>query len=286
MIGVPLAELVDEILPHVGEHAVPPCVSVHATPLLAGSFFTVAANCWVTFTGSSAPRGAVESVIAGTSAIARADAEGSATEVAVMFTVKSVGGGAEGAVYVVFPLLSVDVGETLPHGPGEQATLQVTPLFAESLATVAVSCAVPPACTMAELLSPMPFCPKPTPTAIPEEGGGGGGGGGVVVAADPPPHPELPAAMRATRKIAMSDMRFLSVMIDLSFHDVSLYALRGRIDGSSVFQRSRPALAIREQPLCLNSDDGREGCAVGQYGGCEDCAQLPHIVIKYEIQRC
>ena len=39
----------------------------------------------------------------------------------------------------------------MPHGIGEQDTVQVTPLFAESLVTVAVNCAVVPACTVAVL---------------------------------------------------------------------------------------------------------------------------------------
>ena len=73
-------------------------MSVHVTPLLAGSLLTEAVNGCVVFTGSKAPRGAKESVMAGMRAIAKADAEGSATEVAVMFTVMSVSGGVKGAV--------------------------------------------------------------------------------------------------------------------------------------------------------------------------------------------
>ena len=47
--------------------------------------------------------------------------------------------------------LAVAVGETVPHGVGEHDTVQVTPLFAGSLLTVAVNCAVAAACTVAEL---------------------------------------------------------------------------------------------------------------------------------------
>ena len=47
--------------------------------------------------------------------------------------------------------LAVAVGETVPQGVGEQDTVQVTPLFAGSLVTVAVNCAVAPACTVAVL---------------------------------------------------------------------------------------------------------------------------------------
>jgi hypothetical protein len=52
---------------------------------------------------------------------------------------------------VVATPLAVVVGETVPHGVGEQDTVQVTPLFAESLVTVAVNCDVAPACTVAVL---------------------------------------------------------------------------------------------------------------------------------------
>jgi hypothetical protein len=98
VIGVPLAELVDEIVPHTAEHAVPPCVSVHVTPLLAGSLLTVPVNCWAMFNGSSAPPGAADTVIAGTVTNAEADAEVLVTEVAVMVTIKSAEGGVLGAV--------------------------------------------------------------------------------------------------------------------------------------------------------------------------------------------
>jgi hypothetical protein len=40
------------------------------------------------------------------------------------------------------------VGEAEPHGAAEHDTVQVTPLFVGSPATVAVMCAVPPACTL------------------------------------------------------------------------------------------------------------------------------------------
>ena len=153
----------------------------------------------------------MESVIAGTCAIAIADADGSATEVAVMFTVKSASGGA-GAVYVVFPLLNVNVGDTLPHGTGEQDKLQVTPLLAGSLLTVAVSCAVPPGGTVAKSVCPTPFDPKPIPTTIPEgDIGGGGGGGGVL--AEPPPQPIWLTARKTQNSIPKSAMRFFEVMM-------------------------------------------------------------------------
>ncbi len=45
--------------------------------------------------------------------------------------------------------LAVAVGETVPHGAAEHATVQVTPLLAGSLVTVAVNCFVAPASTVA-----------------------------------------------------------------------------------------------------------------------------------------
>src|SRR6266852_4459473 len=97
-MGVPLAEMVDEIVPHTAEHTVPPCVSVQVTPLLAGSLLTVAVNCCVRFAGSRVPAGAVDTVIAATVTLAEADAEVLETEVAVMVTVKLLAGGVVGAV--------------------------------------------------------------------------------------------------------------------------------------------------------------------------------------------
>jgi hypothetical protein len=52
---------------------------------------------------------------------------------------------------VVATPLAVVAGETAPHSAAVHTTVQVTPLFAESLVTVAVNCAVPPACTVAVL---------------------------------------------------------------------------------------------------------------------------------------
>ena len=92
---MPLAEVVAEIVPHAGEHAVTPCVSVHVTPLLAGS--TVAVNSCATFSGRRAPAG-VSAIAAGRVTVAEADAAVLATEVAVIVTVKSAAGGVVGAV--------------------------------------------------------------------------------------------------------------------------------------------------------------------------------------------
>jgi hypothetical protein len=87
---------------------------------------------------------------------------------------------------VVAAPLAVAVGETVPHGVGEQDTVQVTPLFAGSLMTVAVNCAVAPACTV-----PV-FGVTETPIA----------GGGVELI--PPPHPKLLPTRTRTPIIAVS----------------------------------------------------------------------------------
>jgi hypothetical protein len=52
---------------------------------------------------------------------------------------------------VVATPLAVAVGETVPHGPGEHDTVQVTPIFDGSPVTIAVICAVVPIGTVASL---------------------------------------------------------------------------------------------------------------------------------------
>jgi hypothetical protein len=74
---------------------------------------------------------------------------------------------------VVATPLAVALGETAPQGAGEHDIDQVTPLFDESLVTLAVTCVVAPACTV--------VVPAETETRI-------AGGGGELV---PPPHPKL-----------------------------------------------------------------------------------------------
>jgi hypothetical protein len=73
-------------------------VSVHVTPVFARSLLTVAVNRWAMFTGSNAPPGAADTVIAGTVTFATANAEVLFTEVAVMVTAKLAAGGVVGAV--------------------------------------------------------------------------------------------------------------------------------------------------------------------------------------------
>jgi hypothetical protein len=172
--------------------------TVQVTPLFAESLVTVAVNCAVVPGDTVAELGETETVIAGTVTVmvAEADFDVSATEVAVIVTVKPADGGLVGAVYVVADPLAVAVGETVPHGDAEQVTVQVTPLFDESLVTVAVICAVAPACRVVTLAE--------TEALIAE------------VELVPPPHPKLPAAMSVTNNIATSDAQFLGVMTNLS----------------------------------------------------------------------
>jgi len=92
--------------------------------------------------------------------------------------------------------LDVVVGETVPHCAAEQDTLQVTPLFAESLATVAVNCPVAPASTVAVVAE--------TETLM--DGGG----------PEEAPHPELATATTTAISIGVSGIRFFEVIANLS----------------------------------------------------------------------
>jgi len=92
-MGVPLGEVGDDSVPHVGEQAVPLCVNVHVTPLFAGSFVTVAVKFCVALTTTLAEFGETETVMAGTVMLVEADLVGSATALAVMVTVKLLAGG-------------------------------------------------------------------------------------------------------------------------------------------------------------------------------------------------
>lgn len=80
-------------VPHAGEHAVLPCVSVHVTAVLE-VFVTVAVNCCVPFTVTEGVGGATETEIGGaavTVIVAEAALVESVTEVAVIVTVGLAG---------------------------------------------------------------------------------------------------------------------------------------------------------------------------------------------------
>lgn len=91
---------------------------------------------------------------------------------AVTLIVTLPDGSVVGGVYVVTTPLGVTPGDTVPQVPDEQETVQLTPALPESLATVATSCSVDPACTVAVF--------GETATEI-----AGGGGGGEL--GEPPP---------------------------------------------------------------------------------------------------
>jgi hypothetical protein len=128
-------------------------VTVQVTPALAESLLTVAVKGVVAPVTTLMVGGVTLTLIdplAGvTVMVALAETVGSVTEVAVTVTVPPLGTAA-GAVYVVAVPLAVWVGATLPQAPVVvQETLQVTPPFAESLPTEAVSVVVAFTATLA-----------------------------------------------------------------------------------------------------------------------------------------
>jgi hypothetical protein len=143
----PLAVEVGDTVPHCAAEQ----LTVQFTPALAGSKLTDALNCVVPPTWTAAVVGATETVMASTVMVADADFEVSATAVAVRVTFRSLTGGVLGAEYVTTAPLAVALGETEPHGCTEHDTTQVTPLFAESLPTVALKFVVVPICKVVEV---------------------------------------------------------------------------------------------------------------------------------------
>src|SRR5438270_13356728 len=86
-MATPLAVLAGLIVPQPGEQGVPLCVSVQFTPLLLGSFVTVAVNCCVFVTSTLAVVGETDTAIGGvTVAVAVADFVVSAADVAITLT--------------------------------------------------------------------------------------------------------------------------------------------------------------------------------------------------------
>src|SRR2546430_11037291 len=94
----PLEVVAGAMVPQPGEHNVPLCVSVQFTPLLLGSFVTVAVNCCVPFTATFAVAGETDAALKGTTlTVAVADFVVSATEIALIVTWAGLGT-ADGAV--------------------------------------------------------------------------------------------------------------------------------------------------------------------------------------------
>ena len=197
--GFPLAVVVGETLPQGNVEQ----DTVHVTPLFAGSLVTVAVNCAVPPTCTVDVPGETETVIADGIVIVTEEVFAvSTTEIAVTVTVR-LADEAFGAVYVVGVPLDVAVGETEPQVDAEQVTLQFTPLPDESLATVAVNCAVVPGCTVAVVWD----------SEMLTAGGVVGGSGGTL--ANPPPHPALPAARAAVSSSPRTDWRSFALMTNL-----------------------------------------------------------------------
>ena len=84
-------------VPQAAVHAAPPCVKLQVTAGLE-VFITVAVNCCVAPGRTVGAVGATEMVTAGTVIVAEAFLVLSATDVAVIVTVRSLGGGVAGAV--------------------------------------------------------------------------------------------------------------------------------------------------------------------------------------------
>ena len=85
----------------------------------------------------------METVIPGIVMFADPVAAPLVTEAAVTATTKLPAGGLAGAVYLVIPPLGVMAGETEPQSAAGHVTLQLTPIFAESPVTLAVTVVVP-----------------------------------------------------------------------------------------------------------------------------------------------
>src|SRR5207249_1450255 len=121
------------MVPQLGEHTAPPCVSIQLTPLLLGSFVTVAVNCWVVFAVTLAVVGETDTAIGGvTVAVAVADFVASAADVATTLTF-GFAGTVHGAVYVAALPLEVVAGAMVPqlgeHGVPPCVRVQLTPLL-------------------------------------------------------------------------------------------------------------------------------------------------------------
>lgn len=90
-------------MPHPGEHGVPLAINVHVTPALLGSFCTDALNCAEKLLSAPAASSVtllwMITTVAGTVTTIEVNLETCATDVAVIFTVRSEGI-AVGALYV------------------------------------------------------------------------------------------------------------------------------------------------------------------------------------------
>jgi hypothetical protein len=153
---MPVVVFAGATVPQPGEHELPFCVRVHATPLFAVSLVRLAVIFVVLFTTANAEVGETVTPIGGGSSVrvAELDLDASVTDVAVRVTAVFAGSDAGAEKVAGWPLGVFD-GETAPQ-PGEQGfpfcvRVQPTPALALSLFTVAVNCAVVPEVTLPEL---------------------------------------------------------------------------------------------------------------------------------------
>lgn len=178
VVAAPLAVVAGLKLPQGADDPVELQVTVHFTPAFAASFITFAvidAVVEISSEDGGADAKLTDMTCCGGMIVivCEADFVASVTEVAVTVTVLLVGTAA-GAVYVVVLPLAVVEGLKLPQAALPQLTVHRTPAFAESLFTLAASCAV------AEVCSDVTVCDTNT-TEI------AAGGFGVLLV--PPVHP-------------------------------------------------------------------------------------------------
>ena len=163
--------------------------------------------------------------------VAEAVTVGSVAEAAVSVTVRVATDEVAGGVYVVLPPLTVDVGETLPQGAGEHERVQLTPLFAESLVTVAANWPVVPTPNVAVVLESDTLMAGPT------------GFAGVGV---PPPQPKFKTVKAPAMNAAITDALFLPTITDLRVHPFHYSCLILRALGFRV------AVALVGHPLVVH----------------------------------
>jgi hypothetical protein len=143
VMAASLAVLPGESAPHAAAHLTPSWTMLQFTPLFAGSLATCPANACVAFKGISAASGVTDTTIAGTTMLAKLDFVGSAIEVAVTVTVRSLAGAVAGALNVTEVMVAF-VSVPPPD------TVQVTPLYDGSFCASPVTFVLLPASTVPE----------------------------------------------------------------------------------------------------------------------------------------
>jgi hypothetical protein len=127
VVGDPSAAGVGDTLPQAAAHGIPFCASDQLSWPAAESYVTLPVNSWVAFNGIIALTGVTPTVIARTLTVAETCTAGALTEFTVRVTVRSVGIGPAGAVYVTAAPLAEVVGETVPQSLAPHCTVQARP---------------------------------------------------------------------------------------------------------------------------------------------------------------